>query len=99
MQDFSEHGYHICGVIGLDGSPSCGVHTTCSGQWYGEIGEGYGVLEKAKTLTSKTTPGVMMQVLEQMLREAGLSVPFYSLEETDLETGAQQVLTQIQKRK
>ena len=62
-EDFIRNGYRVCGVIGLDGSPSCGVNETCSGRWGGEIGDGYGLEEKIPTLHPVSGSGVMMEVL------------------------------------
>jgi predicted secreted protein len=62
-------------VIGVDGSPSCGVARTCVGYEGGEISslaEGHGM----PRCTLVEGRGVFMQELEEMLSEAGLDVPF-----------------------
>jgi predicted secreted protein len=62
-------------VIGVDGSPSCGVGRTCVGYEGGEISklaEGDGV----PRCISVEGRGVFMQELEKMLTEEGLDVPF-----------------------
>lgn len=33
--EYQENGYRADLLIGIDGSPSCGVHQTCSGDWGG----------------------------------------------------------------
>lgn len=83
--DFAEGGYEISAVIGLDGSPACGVNFTCTGKWGGEIGDGYGLSEKIESLGRLDEPGVMMEVLADMLEEANLSVPFFSVDEANPE--------------
>lgn len=95
VRDFVEHGYTVSAVIGLDGSPSCAVNQTCSGEWFGEIGEGFGVLERAKTLRTKDSPGVMMAVLKDMLRQEGLNIPFYAVDEAEPEKGVRDLLEKI----
>ena len=95
VQDFAQHGYEIAGVIGLNGSPSCAVNTTCSGNWYGEIGDGYGLPEKIATLRPLQEPGVMMEELAVMLEQAGLKVKFLAVNEADPDSEAQHILSQL----
>jgi predicted secreted protein len=39
IKDLDSNGYEIKCVIGVDGSPTCGVNKTCYGDWGGEIGQ------------------------------------------------------------
>ena len=94
-EDFIRNGYRVCGVIGLDGSPSCGVNETCSGRWGGEIGDGYGLEEKIPTLHPVSGSGVMMEVLRMQLAERGLSLPFLAVNETDPDRDADRILFQL----
>ena len=36
VKSYMDTGYEIVGVLGIDGSPSCGVNFTCSGDWEGD---------------------------------------------------------------
>ena len=99
IEDFIQNGYSVCGVIGLDGSPSCGVELTCSGEWYGEIGEGFNVLEKANTLQMVPKSGVMMDVLKSMLKERNIEIPFLAVDEANPEMSVQGILTGIERVK
>lgn len=99
VEDFIQNGYSVCGVIGLDGSPSCGVELTCSGEWYGEIGEGFNVLEKANTLQMVPKSGVMMDVLKSMLKERNIEIPFLAVDEANPEMSVQGILTGIERVK
>ncbi|MCP1101829.1 putative secreted protein [Aequitasia blattaphilus] len=93
--DFYEHNYHLLGVIGMDGSPTCGVHYTCSGDWYGEIGENFNLTNKIKSLHYQNRPGVMIQVLQKMLSDARLTIPFYALDEENLGRSQEKIIKQI----
>lgn len=96
VKDFAEHGYEVKAVIGLDGSPSCAVNETCSGkEWYGEIGDEYHTLEKARTLTTKQGSGVMMSVLKNMFEQEGLKIPFYAVDETNPSKDTNHILKKI----
>jgi predicted secreted protein len=93
--DFYENGYEIAAVIGLDGSPSCGVHFTCSGKWGGEIGclnDIDGIIASLKTLNE---PGVMMEVLEEMFEENKLKIRFMAADENDPEAAAEKLIGQL----
>ena len=84
LEDFYNNGYKICGIIGVDGSPSCGVNLSCSGEWYGEIGEIYNTMEKANTLEMTEESGVMIDVLKKMLSSRKMSIPFFSVNEKNM---------------
>lgn len=74
MKEYLAHPERFCvlGVVGIDGSPSCGVDYTSVGNWYGSFG---GRTDLAETLASArlgNRHGVFMDELCAMLREEGL---------------------------
>lgn len=81
--DFYENGYEISAIVGLDGSPTCGVNYTCTGKWGGEIGEGYDLPAKIESLGILREPGVMMEVLKEMLEEMHINARFLSIDESN----------------
>lgn len=64
----------LLGVLGIDGSPSCGVKYTCSGPWGGDFGgrDVSGVLSQVRTVSA---PGILMEVLLEELARLGLTLP------------------------
>ena len=61
--------FKILGIVGIDGSPSCGVDYTCYGNWYGSF-------EKRKDLDKTLSSckldkgnGIFIDVLKKMLEE------------------------------
>ena len=50
VEDFCHNDYQVAAVVGLDGSPACGVNRTCTGPWGGELGHVYGLDEKIAAL-------------------------------------------------
>lgn len=69
-------------VLGVEGSPSCGVSETCSGYEGGEIED---LLEGGTAPCASRSPGrgVFMQEFEAALRSAGLgSVPITGINES-----------------
>lgn len=72
--------FEILGVIGIDGSPSCGVNFTYDGDWGGEFSGNPNLNATLATLKQEAKPGIFMEVFQQLLKEKGLSIPFYSME-------------------
>lgn len=94
-KDFLNNGYDVIGVVGIDGSPTCGVKFTSSGEWYGEIGSKYGVLEKASTLKKKYKMGIMMEELLSLFRENDIEIPFFSIDESNSDESLEKILKYI----
>jgi predicted secreted protein len=71
-------GCSIEAVLGVEGSPSCGVSTTCAGFTGGEIEAG----APPQTAARVSGQGVLVRELRSMLAEAGLEdVPFSGVED------------------
>lgn len=85
VENYLENGYEIKAVIGVDGSPTCGVDRTCEGEWFGEIGEQYHTMEKAASCHMQNKSGVMMDVLKEMLEERNVRIPFVAIDEETLD--------------
>ena len=64
--------FEILGVVGIDGSPSCGVDYTCIGNWYGSFEGRQNLSETLSTCSLSKGSGVLMSVLKEMLEEEGL---------------------------
>lgn len=72
--------YEILGIIGFDGSPSCGVNFTYDGEWGGELGDGSSLSPVLHTLKKINAPGIFMRVLKEMLHEKHLQIKIYSMD-------------------
>ena len=74
MQEYLHHPgrFHILGVVGVDGSPSCGVDYTSCGSWYGSFAKRPGLEKTLAGCTLRRKHGILMDVLCTMLKEAGL---------------------------
>lgn len=72
--------YEILGIIGIDGSPSCGVDYTYDGEWGGEFGSGAAIPAILDSLRKVNKPGIFMRILKEMLHEKHLCVRFYSID-------------------
>ncbi|TDB38031.1 MAG: hypothetical protein D9V44_08290 [Actinobacteria bacterium] len=67
-------------VLGVDGSPNCGVTRTCFGYAGGEI-EALFAAGDSPRATDAPTAGVFMEVLRTLLADAGLDVVFRGVDE------------------
>jgi len=80
---FADAGYELLGVVGVDGSPSCGVFLTCEGFHGGEpCGPGADVAAQCRAACMLPGRGVYIDVLAGMLAEYGLTPPLLAVDET-----------------
>ncbi len=78
IEDYLLNGYSIEEIVGVDGSPSCGVNLTCSGYSGGELDE---ALNQHSNLREVPGKGVMMETLTQLLSEKEIIIPFSAIDE------------------
>lgn len=78
IQEYHNNGIEIIGVVGLDGSPSCGINYTCSADWQGSIKD----LDKISKANKINESGVFVEVFKELLADKQIDyVDFYSLED------------------
>lgn len=75
IEDALATGYKVLGVLGVEGSPSCGVDWTCRGYQGGSCGEGEHRASKS------SGSGVYMNIFRGMLQDRGVSLPFVGVDE------------------
>lgn len=84
VEDYAQHGYEITAVIGVDGSPTCGVNETVTGRWGGEFNRENDFTARLETLEESKGAGVFMEELKAMLDEGGIKTKFLAVSETDM---------------
>lgn len=72
--------FEIIGVVGIEGSPSCGVTVTYRGAWGGELSGHPDLGELVSKIHREQESGVMIDVLREMLYEIGLFVKVFGLD-------------------
>lgn len=82
LADYQQHGCKLIGVLGIKGSPSCGIHHTCRAKWGGEITAQAGENCLPAGFLVKE-PGVFIQIFQEKLAEAALKIPFFEVAEDD----------------
>ncbi|MGI6080906.1 MAG: CD3072 family TudS-related putative desulfidase [Candidatus Avilachnospira sp.] len=68
----NEDFFEVLGIVGIDGSPSCGVDYTCFADWYGSFECRQGLEDTLSSCKLIKKSGIFMDVLKEMLREEGL---------------------------
>lgn len=72
--------FRVLGIVGVEGSPSCGVACTCAGAWGGEFSGNADLPAMLATIHRKDGPGVMVEELARLLSESGISLPMVGLD-------------------
>ena len=83
IKEYQKNDYEILGLIGIDGSPSCGVSETCSGNWCGEMMNEADYLEKMKTLKTINSQGVFIEEIHKALQAEYIQIPMIGIDEMD----------------
>jgi predicted secreted protein len=81
IQAFAQAGYELVGVVGMDGSPNCGVTRTCEGYTGGELCSHRSLADQLKAARLVSGRGVLMEELLEMLRQAGLQPEAWAVAE------------------
>jgi len=82
--DYHNNGYHFAGLIGIDGSPSCGVHTTCSSSTCGgEISCRASEAAMNDEVKMIKAPGVFIEHIQNILAANNVIIPMFAIEEAD----------------
>lgn len=88
LLEYQRNGVTILGIIGLDGSPTCGVSATWSGDW-GGMGE-------RTDASAQPGQGVFIRCLKQEFADAGLDLAFLGLAEADPSASIEDLKTFLQ---
>lgn len=79
MEDYTTRGYTVAGLVGMDGSPSCGVDFTQQA-----LGEPWGGrVEKIPARQYVSGKGTFIDILEKEAERRGLSFPLMGLPENE----------------
>lgn len=76
--EYIQNGYNIEGVVGVDGSPSCGVRFTCEGYCGGMIDK-----EHPQSSQEVEGEGVFIRELSTLLKQNNISLLFDAINENN----------------
>ncbi len=78
IEDYIKDGVSFLGVIGIDGSPSCGVGLTCkSKEFKGEISAIKDIYHCVNSIEMTDDKGVFMEELEKLFKTKNITANFY----------------------
>lgn len=83
--EYRNNGDNVLGIMGIFGSPSCGVFNTCVGDWYGEIGSNENLDGMISTIKRIDGSGVFIEVIERILEEECLKLPLFEYNKKTLD--------------
>ena len=71
--------FEVLSIVGIDGSPSCGVDYTCRGPWGGNLSGRDDLEAVIGGVTLVPGPGIFVQELIALLERSGLQTPLIGL--------------------
>jgi predicted secreted protein len=93
---YLERGYTLLGIVGVDGSPCCGVRKTCrSGQWSGDFLDPEATWDKVRDLKWVKEPGIFMETFQKMLAEKELPLKCFGLDEMDAKASLPRLVEEL----
>ncbi len=75
--------FEVLGIVGINGSPSCGVTFTCSGKWGGEFSGNKNIIAMLQTIRRNQDKGIMFEILEEMLIKEKIEIKIIGLNPQD----------------
>lgn len=81
IRAFADAGYELLGVIGMDGSPNCGISRTCMGFSGGEICSQVDIAKQNELLVVEAGRGIFMKIFEEMLATEEIRIRFWAVDE------------------
>lgn len=92
IEDYKNNGYEIALVLGIDGSPSCGINYTCSSKkWGGELSGNESLSEILNDISTIKSPGVFMEIFKNNLESIGVNPTYLTLNESNVESSIEAI--------
>jgi len=81
IQAFIQAGYELVGILGMDGSPNCGVSLSCEGYKGGELCSKNQIADQTKSLRFVSGKGVFMEEFLELLWKIDIHPELYGIQE------------------
>ena len=82
-EEYQRHQVPLGPIIGVEGSPSCGVTLTCDGPWGGELTDNANLQNKIREVQLVESRGVFMEVLQLSLSRRSITLDEIGIVESD----------------
>ena len=98
-EEYQRHQVPLGPIIGVEGSPSCGVTLTCDGFWGGELSENDNLLNKIREVQLVKSRGVFMEALQLRLDRRSITLDEIGIVESDLDNSLHKLQSYFCKEK
>lgn len=71
--------FNVLGIVGIEGSPSCGVNISFDGKWGGEFSSIDSLREMLNKGDIENKKGIFIEVLSELLEENQIKLPIVGL--------------------
>ncbi|ABR47907.1 conserved hypothetical protein [Alkaliphilus metalliredigens QYMF] len=85
ITDYISNGYEVLGVMGINGSPTCGVERTCQGDWGGEWTSTDEWQSRLDTVEYIDEMGIFIEEIKKTLDDMKIKVPIYGINFSNVE--------------
>lgn len=86
------------GVIGIDGSPSCGIGLTCkSNEFKGEISSIKDIAHCVNSVEMTDDKGIFMEELEKLFENKNISSKYYGYNDSNVDEIIEKIEQSIKK--
>lgn len=82
--EYQSNGFEVISLMGIYGSPTCGIYRTCSGDWGGEIGSNPDIKGTIGTISSIDDSGILMEEISKMFKDNNLDIPMIDFNRENL---------------
>jgi len=80
IKEYIKNDYLLVGIVGIEGSPSCGAFKSCmSKEWGGEFKDIELVRQKVSTIIYRDVRGVFMEEVENVFTKMDIQPKFFGL--------------------
>lgn len=84
--EYISNDYKIIGLVGIEGSPTCGIYKTCCGKWGGELGSNPCLQDTLNTIILADESGIFIEEIKKILSENNISFPLIDFNKNDIAT-------------
>jgi predicted secreted protein len=97
LEEYRRCGYAVGPVLGINGSPSCGIDFCFDGEWGGKIDNtGQTNNKRVDQLVCVRQPGVFMEVLRQGAIKRKIDLVYIGIDENKPEKSLETILSSIE---
>lgn len=84
--NYENTGYNVLAIIGMYGSPTCGVENTCIGDWGGEISANPNLRRMVNEIKKSKESGIFIEEIKEILDDNGLNIPILEYNRRHMDT-------------